>query len=227
MPTEDNVQNQMLIELRKIAAQRAPRASKESGGYFHNFYVGVKGLTDAQIAIKNQILDEQAAKKKATAADEQQAKQSANASGQAKSMAGGMMQQALVMNPINELLAGFFEVFEPISDAFGALGEAIGPALQPIISSLAGVIIACMPWISEFATSLGQALTPLATFITKIVDAASALDKLSGAGNSFWDNFWAWLGAGAHNDSQLPAGNEGLMGTFEGTNPWDAPPPAP
>jgi hypothetical protein len=126
-----DIQQQMLVELRRIA-------SVSGGGSRQIQYVNLNKALNVETAKQIGIIKEQQ-------------KWHHQLGAGIKSNITNMAAQALIMGPINALLGGFFEVFEPITDVLGDIGAAFGQSLAPIVKDVASILAQAVPFLTELA----------------------------------------------------------------------------
>lgn len=84
----------------------------------------------------------------------------------AKSLGPQMMMFQLVTAPATAMLSGFLEVFEPITDIFGAFGEALSMAFAPLVADLSDRLVQFVPVVLNAA----NAVAPIITYFGKLAN---------------------------------------------------------
>jgi len=94
-----------------------------------------------------------------------------------------MGKMALVMAPMQALIGGILEPFEPLTEIFGMFGEMIGIGLLPIVQALIPALMSFVPLFQYFGY-VCELITPA---LTPIIDGFMALGNVLSGKISFDD----------------------------------------
>jgi hypothetical protein len=103
--------------------------------------------------------------------------------GQFGGLAKAQAKAAFIINPMQAIIGGILEPFEPLTEIFGMFGEMIGIGLLPVMQAIIPALLSFTPLFQYF----GYVCTLIAPALTPIIDGFTALGNVISGKISFDD----------------------------------------